>query len=160
MTRFLLAAAAALLAAGTAHAQQISAANPQTVVNALQSAGYKALLAKDEDGDPKIESAAGGGKFVILFFGCTNGVRCTSIQFLAGWSRKDKPALARINEWNREFRIGKAYTDEEDDPILKWDMGLETAIPEKAFVESLNLWTSSMGRFALFIDEPEKPAAK
>src|SRR3546814_19453706 len=47
----------------------VCASDPQTVVKALQAAGYKALLSKSKQtGNPKIESAASGYAYSIFFY--------------------------------------------------------------------------------------------
>lgn len=66
----LTAAVAALLvstaASATCPANTVCASDPETVVAALTTAGYKAKLSKDKTGDPTIESAASGYEFSVF----------------------------------------------------------------------------------------------
>ena len=75
--------AAALAIAAPAHAQMVTAANPQTIVAALQAGGYKATVGKDSTGDPQIRSAASGSNFVVSFYGCENNRACKTVTFYA-----------------------------------------------------------------------------
>lgn len=88
-----MAAFAALVASTAANAacpaNMVCASEPQTVVAALTTAGYKAKLGKDSTGDPTIESAASGYDFDVMFYGCKQGKDCVSLQFRAGWKADD-----------------------------------------------------------------------
>ncbi len=125
-------------------------ATPQSVVKALQDAGYKAELTKDSAGDPLIHSASGGARFSIFFYGCENGTGCGEIQFYAGWT--DKISLERINQWNRTHRFGRAYLDDKGEVNIEYDINLEQAsIGGALFRNDLDLWTRLMARFQAFV---------
>ena len=84
------------IAPASALAQTVQATNPMTVVQALQSGGYRAVLGRDEQGDPKIDSGAGGTNFIIYFFDCTNGRDCRAVQFHSSYETQ-APALETMN---------------------------------------------------------------
>lgn len=154
MNRKILAAAAVAamaFAACPATAQTVDPARPQSLVTALQNAGYKAVLEKDDEGDPKIKSAASGANFSIYFYGCTNNVNCRSIQFSSGFTVKAKPDHARMNEWNSKNRFGQAYLDKENDPWLQFDVVMDGGIPPALFEATLDRWSAAIGSFQKFI---------
>ena len=143
--------ACGLLAATPVAAQTVDAARPATVVAALQSAGYKAVLDTDSEGDPRIKSAASGAGFSIFFYGCEKNVACRSIQFAAGYTMKVKPAPAKANDWNLRNRFAAAYIDKDGDPNIQWDVVLEGGMPGPLFEQTLTRWTDAMAAFQTFI---------
>lgn len=144
----ILAAAFALVAVtGTAHAQMVTAQNPQSLVGALQSAGYKAELTKDPTGDPLIKSSSGGSNFAIFFFGCTKNVDCRTIQFFAGYGEK-KPTVAAMNDWNSKKRFGRAYVSDSGSARVEMDVDLDDGgVSRLLFVDNLEFWVLLMGEF-------------
>lgn len=142
-----LAALGAFALSTTAQAQTVTAANPQSVVAALQAGGYKAILGKDSSGDPKIESASSGSRFIVNFYGCTNNVRCSSVTFWAGWSGT-KATLHDINEWNKNKRFSRAYIDSAGDPIMEFDVDLdEGGMSQALFIDNLEVWEGAIAAY-------------
>ena len=75
----------AMLGASAAQAQTVSAANPQSIAAALQSAGYRAELTRDNEGDPLIKSSSSGTDFLVVFYACTKitiAGRCSSLSVM------------------------------------------------------------------------------
>ena len=105
-----------VLVAGAAQARDdkvcpvglICASRPETVVAALQAAGYKAQLGKDNQGDPSITSAAAGYDFDILFYGCEEHLKCDSLQFRLTFGPYENHTPDLANLWNRDKRLLKA----------------------------------------------------
>ena len=131
-----------------AQAQMVRAQEPESVVRAMQGAGYTAQLGLDQTGDPMISSGVGGTGFKVFFYNCTNHTACATVQFHAGYHLQTPATLERINEWNRTQRFGRAYLDATNDPILQMDVdlddgGLSTAL----FTDNLEFWSSVVGRF-------------
>jgi hypothetical protein len=138
------------LASGVAAppAGMVRAQDPQSLVRAMQANGYTAELTTDQTGDPMIRSAAGGTRFQILFYNCTNHRECATVQFHVGYDLKTAPSLESINEWNRSQRFGNAHLDRENDPILEMDVDLDDGgLSPLLFVDNLEFWTSALGRF-------------
>lgn len=153
-TRFLIFAGLIGLTA-PASAATVTATDPQSLVKALQGAGYKAELTKDSSGDPMIRSASGGSNFSLLFYGCATNKACKTIQLHAGYDveEKTRPSLEKINQWNRDKRFAKAYLDKENDPIIEMDVDLEDGgMSSELFIDNVEYWTSSMSDFEKFID--------
>lgn len=143
----ILATLAALAFAGAAQAQMISATNPRAIVSALQNAGYKATLGKDDTGDPLITSAAGGSDFLVLFFGCTKNIDCRTIQFFAGYTER-KVTLATMNEWNKKKRFARAYLADSGAARIEMDVDLDDGgVSTKLFEDNLEFWVAVMAEF-------------
>ena len=134
-------------------AQNIMASNPQDIAAKLQDFGYRTELTKDEQGDPKIKSSAGGANFSVYFYGCDNNVDCTSIQLSAGFDLDAGTTLEVINEWNAGKRYGKVYLDDEKDPYIEMDIELEGAgIPVETFRMNMETWDKIVADFQTHID--------
>ncbi|WP_423603930.1 YbjN domain-containing protein [Sphingomonas sp. MS122] len=150
MGTFKLATLIAATIAGTtpAGAQILTSSDPELITELLRSEGYRAELipAKGDDG-PLIRSGAGGANFSIFFNDCTKGKECQSVQFYAGFS-KTKMDVAKMNEWNRDKRWGRAYIDKDGDPVIEMDINMAPGGMERAlFVDSLNIWSKLIGEF-------------
>lgn len=154
--RFLLASCLMLAGAAIAapaNAQLVSAANPESVASALRAQGYQAELTKDSDGDPMIRSGTGGTKFIILFFGCTAGQNCATLQFYAGYADVEV-THERVNEWNKTRRFGRAYIDNEGDPVVEMDLDLDDGGMSRAlFEDNVEFWASVVDGYRRFLLE-------
>ena len=147
-SKWLAIAALAAVWAFPAEAQMVRAQDPETVVRALQQAGYAAKLGVDKVGDPMITSGASGTTFQIYFYNCTANKDCATITFHSGYDLKTNIGLEKINEWNRGKRFGRAYLDKENDPILEMDLDLDDGgISPLLFADNLEFWTSVLSAF-------------
>ncbi len=143
----LFAAAAMVAFAGSAQAQNVRGQDPNSVVRALQAAGYKAVLGTDSVGDPKIESAASGSKFIINFYGCTKNVDCRTVTLYAGWTGVTTNINA-MNEWNKLKRFSRAYIDRDGDPVIEFDVDLDDGgMNQQLFIDNIEFWELSIGAF-------------
>jgi Putative bacterial sensory transduction regulator len=132
---------------GIAHAESVEARDPSSVVRALQAGGYKAILTKDSTGDPKIESASSGAKFIINFYGCTNNKDCRTLTFYAGWN-SSTTSMSQMNDWNKNKRFSRGYIDKDGDPVMEFDLDLDDGgMSEALFIDNVEFWELSMGNF-------------
>lgn len=120
------------------------------VIEVLQANGYRAQADVDGVGDPMVRSATDGANFAIYFYGCERE-RCTTIQFAVGFSMKQPPGLAKINEWNREMRFGRAYIDAEMDPVVEMDVDLELGATTEQLQSVVGAWAAVVPAFKKFI---------
>jgi len=143
--------ALAALIAGTAvpaGAQMVQAQDPQSLVAAMQAAGYAAKLGTDKVGDPMITSGSSGTAFQIFFYNCTAHKACATVQFHAGYDLEKGLAMDRINAWNSSQRFGRAYLDKDNDPIVEMDLDLDDGGLSRAlFNDNIEFWTSIMTAF-------------
>jgi hypothetical protein len=129
-------------------AQLVTAQQPPSLVSAMQAAGYAATLETDKVGDPMISSSHEGTKFQIFFYNCEAKKDCRTVQFHSGYDLKTNPTLSTINDWNRGQRFGRAYLDNEMDPILEMDVDLDDGgLSAPLFIDNLEFWTSVLGKF-------------
>lgn len=106
----------------------------------------------DHEGDPLLSTRLEGTHFGVYFYDCDPGP-CSSIQFSAGFNMDNPLEPARIAEWNREKRFGKAYLDDEGDPFIEVDINLAAdGIGRRNFEDSLDLWRAVLADFRNFID--------
>ncbi len=135
-----------------ATAQNVSATNPHSVVRALENAGYSAELDLETIGDPMIISSSNDVRFVIFFFGCTDGRNCSSLQFYSGFGEPRNGSLKAMNEWNADNRYGRAYITDSGAARVEMDLNLDDeAISQELFTDKLNLWVAVMNRFFKFV---------
>jgi hypothetical protein len=145
-------AAAAGAWAAPVQAEMVRGQDPQSLVRALQEAGYTAKLGADKGGDPMITSSVSGTPFQVYFYNCTKNKDCATVQFHAGYDLKTSPGLDKINEWNRTKRFGRAFLDKENDPILEMDIDLDDGgISAALFTDNLEFWASVLGDFERYI---------
>ncbi len=131
----------------------VRAQDPSSVVRALQGAGYKAEVTKDDTGDPLIRSTSSGSNFAIFFFGCTKNVDCTTIQFFAGYDRDKSPTLSQMNDWNSRKRFARAYISDKGAARIEMDVDIDDGgISTKLFEDNLEFWVLLMSQFEKHID--------
>lgn len=155
-----MAAPATMAAAAVPKAPAKSAGLPATLtgtdlegyVRILQDAGYRARLKTHDDGTRFIESAAGGTSFTINFNDCEGDDGCTSLRFLAWWTRPAHMDLAAVNGWNNGYRFARATIDSDDDLVLDYYITLVGGVPSANFLDSLDWWTTVLGDFDGYMD--------
>jgi hypothetical protein len=159
--------AAPLPAAAQEQEQLLDLTVPHLVAKALQDAGYKAEIAKRDDGDPFIRSAANGEAFTIEFYNCELANGCGSIQFY-GWYKKQPwftPEFA--NRWNTSKRFLRVEIDKDGDLGMHLDVATVGKLTKANFADVLDWWSVMSGDLAEFIDKEDAeykkkapPAAK
>ena len=152
--RILLWGAVAASCASAAGAQTVTAKDPQQIASLLQAEGYAAKVEKTSDGDPVIRSKSSGSNFSVFYYNCEKGLNCATVQFHAGYdTEKGKgPTLEKINEWNMNNRFGRAYLDDEGDPIVEMDVDLDDGgLSRELFIDNFEFWTSIMSKFEKFV---------
>lgn len=138
----------------------VCASAPETVVKALQDAGYKAKLTADREGDPMVSSAAAGYDFDVLFYGCENKKRCDSIQFYLGFSKGEENTPAYANKWNVTNRFVQMAAHPDKTLSLQYDMSTIGGVNAANFADALDWWAYQLGVARTFFREnaPAQPA--
>lgn len=143
-------ASALLVSAGVTAAvgqELLTAGDTGKVLDIAKGFG-SAELEKDSDGDPKISGRMEGIKYVVLFYGCTDGKDCQTIQFYAGWKTDDGDVtIDELNAWNRDNRFSKAYIDGDGDPAIEMDVSLERGVSSGNLDEWFSWWKTSVTGF-------------
>jgi hypothetical protein len=150
-TRISALAAAAILAATSVSARSVSAAYPQSVADALQDNGYRAELSTDSEGDPMIISHASGARFAIFFYGCENNRDCKDMSFTASFAVDDTITLGSLNSWNSTKLMGRAYLDDDNDPVVMHFVAGVDAMPAPTFKRLMDRWEIALEEFTDFI---------
>lgn len=117
-----------LFTLGTAQAQETNVYTSKgvyapDVVTILQDEGYRAKLDRDEYDEPMIETTMSGLVSVIFFYNCVDDY-CEDMQFACSWGLDEPLDPDVIERWNEGHRFGRAYLDEEGDPIVEIDLQL------------------------------------
>ena len=134
-------------------AANLDAGNATELVDLLQDLGYRAMLTTDSSGDPLILSSADGSDFSIFFYGCTNGQSCKAIQFSKGYDMDQGMSLEQVNTWNRDYRFGKVYLDDEADPFIEMDVNLDFGgVARENFADTFDWWLVTTREFEAFIN--------
>ncbi|WP_118132570.1 YbjN domain-containing protein [Oceanicella sp. SM1341] len=132
---------------GPAAEGTVSAADPQSLVDAILAEGYRAELSTDSEGDPHIKSGAAGVNYDIDFYGCTEGESCDTICFTAGFDLENGSTPDVVNDWNSNEFIGPAYLDSELDPYLDYCVVGVNGMQAEGFSSVLDNWSRALGDF-------------
>lgn len=125
----------------------VCASNPQSVADALQKAGYRAELTKDDVGDPMINSGASGYTYSIFFYGCEKAAKCDSLQFYASFEANDAVTPAYVNQWNTDKRFIQASVNDEKKLRLRYDVATIGGLNQSNFKDVINWWSSMLGEY-------------
>ena len=149
MSPRILAAALAFLPV-TGAAQVVG--DPDVIGLLMLDHGLRVAADRAADGTPELHSDIDGTRFRVLFYGC-DPQPCTSLQFSAGFALQRPMGPARINDWNRLRRFGKAFVDSRGDPFVEMDVNLYgDGIGRRNFEDSLDLWRRVLNDFRDHID--------
>ena len=140
-------------AAGFASAANVTSFNPQSLVLALQNAGYKAILSKDDEGDPLIETASDGNPIVIVMTDCENHSSCATTEFVGVWdcSKEIKRCGQVAEEYNNEESPVHALMSDDGERASTYAYLLfdEVGISESLFLKNFTTFSYYNNRFTL-----------
>ncbi len=102
-------------------------ADPYIILEIAQSFGPAEL---DED-DQEIQSISGHNgdfEYVIFFLECHQNTNCTELQFYSYWLPDTPVSNDTINKWNSDYRFGRGYLDDDNDPVVEYDINLDGGV--------------------------------
>lgn len=136
-----IAAGALALAASAATAQNVTAGNPQSIMDYYFDTGMPARLGRDSVDDPMITVRHNGSEYTIFFYGCTGGTDCDSVQFYSYYDTGNSISIDMMNDWNTDHRYSRAYVDGSGTTKLEYDvyMGMD-GMSEMDFARVVDLW--------------------
>lgn len=136
----------AALVAGAANAQSyVTAANPQTMIDQLQSMGYKASYEPYDSGRPRVLTAIAGINYAIALYGCLDDMTdCRSMMFTAGFDMPSGSSLGTINSWNQTRVYTRAFLDEEEDPYFQMPIIRGEDMSGEDFRRVMNIWEDAV----------------
>lgn len=152
--RCLIGALAGLALAVPAAAQRVTAADPDTILKAVQAEGYGATLGTDTDGDPIVRMNLEGAPSVILFYGCKAGKACRTIGFRMAYNIKGQWPMAAVNACNAENRWIRCWADAEGDPTAQMDVNLVDGTSAANFSSVFQTWLAIKREFEKTIGWP------
>lgn len=133
-------------AAGVAAEAKSGVSGPE-MSRIMQDEGYQAKLTTDGDGDPQIESRMDGMTTYVQFYDCEQG-RCGSLQFSVGLDLENGTTAKVVNAFNKQFRYGRVYLDDEQDPFLKFDFEVVHADQARHVASQIETWELLLSEFA------------
>ena len=137
-------------------ADMVCATSPASVVTALQGAGYRAELKKDNVGE-YISSAAGGYNFLLSFLGCSEGVKCDSLQFSIVFKPHPDQTAEYANGFNLKYRYLQAAARENNELRLTYDLNTMGGVTKRNFMDVVDMWSRGLGSFSAYVrDEAAK----
>ncbi|WP_269714541.1 YbjN domain-containing protein [Caulobacter sp. NIBR2454] len=158
MPRRLLAYSAfafALTAAGLANAANVTSLNPETLVQALHNAGYKAKLGKADDGTPLIETASDGNNILIIMTDCTNNASCTTTEFVGIWDCSDSVSDCQktANTFNAQEQPTHVLMSEDGKRATTYSYLIfdKVGISEELFIRNLVAFNYYNNQFTLSV---------
>ncbi|GGY39968.1 YbjN domain-containing protein [Parvularcula lutaonensis] len=153
-------AALGLSGLSSAHAQQVLAERPETVVRYLQNAGYRALLETDDEGYNVIRTGIGGWNYDIYFLDCDKEDVCHSLKFQIGFDLPEGTSLEATNAYNFNRPLGSASIDKNGDPWLEWVVSTRGGLTKRNFDDVIDWWATAVRWFEEdfpFPDDSDKP---
>lgn len=112
----------------------------------LAGFGYDVEVDEDDQGDPYFITSKNGTNFVVIFYGCDKNPSsikriCGDIQFRSSYEAPAAASLDRMNNWNRDFRFGKAYVDADGDPTIEMVVNMSGGVTPSFLRNTLKWWT-------------------
>lgn len=127
-------------------ADLVDATDPQQVMNLARGYG-SANLSTDGVGDPMITGRMDGTRYSIMFYGCSDNRNCKTIRFSSAWATDGQYTLEDMNAWNEGYRFGKAYLDDEGDPVLEMNVNLLYGVSRRNLDDTIDWWRVALGQF-------------
>lgn len=128
---------------------------PETFAAALQGAGYKAQLKKDDKGEPYILSSVNGSEFTVDFYECKLG-KCSSAQ-ITSWYKPDPLfTLALVNEWNNGYRFLRVGLNDTGRLREFLDITTVGTVSKAQFADMIDWYAQMDNSFARFLDTKRK----
>ena len=140
--------------AAPAMAATVSAKNPESLVEALKTAGYEVVAGVDDTGDPVLDLVMKGYKARLLFLDCDEAShdKCGSVQFFSAFDADGAGmSLDDANLFARRYRYAAVSVTANGDPRLRWDSETGDGIPGEVFVTSAARFTTTVRAMAAML---------
>jgi hypothetical protein len=134
-------------------AGEISARDPQSVMDALKTLGYPGKLEKMDSGRTSIAVQVSGLKTYIDFYDCADDLTdCYTLLFNVSLDLKKGTTLDKANEWNSKQITGRVWLDDNKDPTLDYSFSTFNGVSEDTFDQNVKLWDKKIGDLKDFFD--------
>ncbi|WHU03691.1 MULTISPECIES: YbjN domain-containing protein [unclassified Sphingomonas] len=132
---------------------------PQTVLAAMEKAGFKPKMSADRDGDPMIEGQ-GVFRFNVFFYGCDKQhVNCDSLRFEALFAKAPENTPAFANKWNAGKRFLQASVHADGQLGFAYDVAMVGGLNQRNFSDVLAWWTNQLEEVRDFFKAELNPPA-
>ncbi len=134
----------------------VCASDPQSVVSAIQAAGYKAVLKNSKTtGNPMIDSAAAGYNYSIFFYECEEKKDCASLQFSISFADDGANTPELANLWNKTKRFSQMAVDDDKSLSFSYDVTTLGGLNQKNFADVVDWWATMLGELGRFFKDQE-----
>lgn len=132
----------------------VTAKDPQSILDALQAAGYQgAELTKTDNGRSSIKVQISGSPTYIDFYDCAKDYTdCYTLLFIYAMDLTDGTTLEKANEWNSNEITGRVYLDRDRDPAIDYAFSTFDGVPQDVFKQNIQLWDRKVGQVKDFFD--------
>jgi len=83
----------------------------------------------------------------LYFYDCTENRDCSTVMFQAAWET-DEVTVAKMAEWNRKERFGKAFLDEDGHPTVEMNVNLHGGVSLTNLDDTFDWWRVVVETFA------------
>jgi len=129
--------------------QVVTSLTPGEMEAILKEAGYRYERVKE--GAEVFFSLHMGSLKAGLFLTDCKGGRCGILQLAAAFGMRNRPTLQRINAWNQEKLLSRAYLTDDGDPVLDSYLSLTGGVTRETVVSFLKTFEVSLSAFATWI---------
>ncbi|WP_353204415.1 YbjN domain-containing protein [Sphingomonas sp.] len=143
---------------GPAHAEDVllDLSSAQQVATALQAAGYKGELKKNDDGSFYILSAANGSGFTVDMTDCK--LTCNGLSIQSFYEPEPLFSVALANEWNANNRFLKVSVNDKGE-LREWmDVDTLGKLTKANFADLIDWYVSMDANLARFLKEKREAA--
>jgi hypothetical protein len=142
-----LAAAAAMVAStGAGMAADVTARDPQSVLDALTALGYRGTLETMDSGRSSISVPISGLNTFIDFYDCDDKMAdCYTLLFVVLLDLKDGATLNQANAWNAKEITGRVSLDDNGDPQLDYAVSTFEGLSASVFEQTVKKWDQKIG---------------
>lgn len=121
----------------------VTVKNSDVILDVAKGYG-SAVLEEDDVGDPMITGRLEGHKYLVLWEACDD--ECSVLRFQAGWSDTEA-TVDTVNTWNEESLFGKAFIDDEGDPVVEMTVNLDHGVSRKNLDDTFEWWREVLRSF-------------
>jgi len=147
----------ALPASARAQDTLLDLSTAEQLAKAVQDAGYKAELKKNDDGSPYVLSAANGEGFTIDLTDC-KALKCAGLSFQAFYKPEPLFTTAFANRWNQEKRFLKVSINDRGELRLWFDVSTRGKLTKENFADLIDWYVTMDAELSKFIQEARATA--
>jgi hypothetical protein len=123
-----------------------SALAAQDAASLLAEMGFQATNTPLPEGSQKYAFAMGTYNVSLFLLDCEGGL-CEDLQMFAGF-KTSRVSADLINQWNRDYRLSRAYVSDEGAGVIEADLSLQGGVTLDEVMNFITLFRSSSAKFA------------